>query len=319
MQKVALAEPARCKCGDKAVYFRRYEGQYLCAKCFCDSVEKRVKRTVRQFNMIRPGDKIAFGLSGGKDSSTVLYIMSRILKPRKDIEFFAFTINEGIHDYREKSIPIAKALCKKLGVKHYIFSYKQSLGKTLDQKMQEVREKPNIIQTACAYCGVARRYMLNKKARDLKATKLCLGHNLDDEAQSILMNYIRGDMAKASRMGAVTDYSTAKSGGEKFVPRIKPLRSIPEKEVGLYAVLKGLEVQEDECPYADGIRFEVRDFLNNLEAKHSGIKFSVLETFDRMRPIIRELFEKQKIEITLCKNCGEPSSQEVCKLCEMWR
>jgi uncharacterized protein (TIGR00269 family) len=179
--------------------------------------------------------------------------------------------------------------------------------------------RTGVIQTACSYCGVARRYMLNKTARDLKATKLCVGHNLDDEAQSIVMNYIRGDMAKASRLGAITNYSTTKKGGQYFVPRIKPLREIPEREVALYALLNGLEVQEDECPYASGIRFEVKDFLNNLEAKHPGIKFSVLETFEKMLPLVREFIDKQKIEIKLCEKCGEPSSQDVCKLCDMWR
>jgi len=269
--------------------------------------------------MIEPGDRIAFGLSGGKDSSVVLYIMSKILKPRRDMEFFAFTIDEGIKGYRDHSIKIAKGLCKELGIKHMVFSYKKFLGKTLDQKMKGIKKRPQALQTACSYCGVARRYMLNKISRDLKATKLCVGHNLDDETQSIIMNYIRGDMAKASRMGAVTDYSIAKIKGNVFVPRIKPLREIPEKEVGLYAMLNDLEVQEDECPYASGIRFEVRDFLNNMEAAHPGVKFSVLETFNKMLPLVRNFIEKQGIEIKLCEKCGEPSSQDVCKLCEMWK
>lgn len=308
----------KCKCGNKSVIFRKYEGRHLCKFCFCNSIEKRVKRTVRQYEMIKPGDRIAFGLSGGKDSSVVLHIMSKILKPIKDIEFFAFTVDEGIHKYRDDSIKIAKALCKKLGVNYILTSYKEEMGETLDQKMNKVKKKPELIQTSCSYCGVARKYVLNKTSRDLKATKLCVGHNLDDEAQSVMMNYLRGDMVKASRLGAITNWSTSKKGGELFVPRIKPLRNIPEKEVGLYAILVGLEVQEDQCPYASGIRFEVRDFLNNLESKHPGTKFAILETFDKLIPVMRELVNKQGLEITICKTCKEPSSTEICKTCEMW-
>jgi len=307
----------KCKCGKKSVIFRRYEGFHLCKDCFCKSIEKKVKRNVRQNNMIESGDKIAFGLSGGKDSSVVLHIIHKILKPRRDVEFFAFTIDEGIKGYRDDSIKIAKRLCKKMGIKHYIYTYKDHLGKTLDAKMKEIKKKPEMLQTACSYCGVARRYMLNKIARELKATKLCVGHNLDDETQSIMMNYVRGDMSKASRMGAITNYSIEKSKGS-FIPRIKPLRDVPEKEIGLYAVLNGLDVQEDECPYASGIRFEVRDFLNNMETRHPGTKFSILETFDRMLPLVRNHVEKKNIDIRLCKKCREPSSQEVCKLCDMW-
>ncbi|MBU0530172.1 MAG: TIGR00269 family protein [Candidatus Aenigmatarchaeota archaeon] len=305
----------KCGCGKKAVIFRRYEGLHLCKNCFCKSIEKRVKRTVRQNNMIKKDDRIAFGLSGGKDSSVVLYIMLQILKPMK-ADFFAFTIDEGIKGYRDGSIRIAKKLCKKLDVKYHIYSYKEHLGTTLDKKMEEVRKNPDLLQTNCSYCGVARRYLLNKVARDLKATKLCVGHNLDDETQTIIMNYVRGDMAKASRMGAITDYSIPKDG--TFVPRIKPLRGIPEKEVTLYALLKGLDVQEDECPYASGIRFDVRDFLNSMEHKYPGIKFSVLESFDKMLPIVRTFVDKQKKKIRHCKKCGEPSSEEICNACKMW-
>jgi tRNA(Ile)-lysidine synthase TilS/MesJ len=96
----------KCKCGKKAVIFRKYEGRHLCKECFCKSIEKQVKKTVRQNSMIKSGDRIGFGLSGGKDSSVVLYIMSQVLKPRRDMEFFAFTIDEGIRGYREKSIKI---------------------------------------------------------------------------------------------------------------------------------------------------------------------------------------------------------------------
>jgi len=306
----------KCKCGKKAVIFRKYEGVYLCKTCFCNSIEKKVKRTVRQNKMIEPDDRIAFGLSGGKDSSAVLHLMHKIISPRKDMEFFAFTIDEGIKGYREHSIKIAKDLCKRLGVEHRVYTYKEMFGNTLDQKLKNV--KKDDIQTTCSYCGVARRYALNKISRDLKATKLCVGHNLDDETQSILMNYMRGDMAKASRLGAITNYSTNKKGGGSFVPRIKPLREIPEKETALYAILNGLEVQEDECPYASGIRFTVRDFLNKMESSHPGMKFSVLETFDRLLPIMRSFIETQNMKIRLCKNCGEPSSEEVCNLCKMW-
>ena len=116
------------------------------------------------------------------------------------------------------------------------------------------------IKEPCTYCGVGRRWVLNRKARELGATKLAVGHNLDDEVQSVLLNYMRGDLPRASRMGPVTDWSRRKKFGEKFVPRIKPLRELPEKEIALYVLLKGYDIKWDECPYASGVRFD--DDLN---------------------------------------------------------
>ncbi|MFQ5648290.1 MAG: TIGR00269 family protein, partial [Candidatus Aenigmatarchaeota archaeon] len=140
----------------------------------------------------------------------------------------------------------------------------------------------------------------------------------DDEVQSILMNYLRGDLFRAARMGPITRLSLTKKRGKKFIPRIRPLRHIPERETALYGMLKGLPMVWNECPYISGIRFEVRDFINQMEDKYSGIKFNILETFEKLLPSLRRLAARQG-EIQLCKKCGEPGSEEVCKTCQLWR
>ena len=296
-----------CKCGKQAVYFRQNEGSYLCKSHFIKSFEKRVKRTIRQHKFLEPGDKIAIGLSGGKDSSTILYLLHKIVKPRKDIELFAVTVDEGIKEYRKQSLEIASKLCKKLGIKQHISSYKEQFGKTLDEKLKVSKQF-----NACTYCGVARRSSLNRMARELGANKLALGHNLDDEAQSILMNYMRGDLLRLIRL----DPYIQPLGN--FIKRVKPLREIPEKEVGLYAFLKGLDIQEDECPNMGGLRFEIRDFLNKAEEEHPGTKTNILQTFDKIVPILKKDI-KHGGELVECENCGEPSSERICKTCQLWK
>lgn len=319
-----IAKIPACKCGKPAVIFRKYEGSYLCKMHFLQSVERKVKKNIRIHNLVRPGDRIGIAVSGGKDSISTLYLMHKILDPRRDMEIVAISIDEGIKDYRDSCIKHAKELCRKLKIKHYVYSFRKEFGKSLDQKVREVKSRPKSahptsvqnhdLEVACTLCGVGRRYLLNKKARELKLTKLYTGHNLDDEVQGILMNYIRGDLYRASRMGpepVVHD--------KKFIGRIKPLRIIPEKEVALYAILAGLKYHNKECPHRCGLRLEVRDFVNNLEEKHSGIKFSILETFDRILPALRGQMEKEIGELHYCKKCGEPSSREICKTCELWR
>lgn len=299
----------RCQCGRKAVYFRRYEGVYYCKLCFCKAIEKKVKKTIGKYKLVEYGDRIAVGLSGGKDSSVVLYLLHKFFNKRKDLTLFALSIDEGIESYRPETLKKAKQLCKQLGIKHHTYFFKRDLGKTLDTKLQSKKD-------ACTFCGVGRRYLLNKASRELKATKLCVGHNLDDESQSVLMNFMRGDLLRAGRMGVLTKEGVKEGGA--FVPRIKPLRFIPEKEVALYAILKKLPYSDSECPNLGGMRPEVRDFLNEMEQKRPGTKFALLESYDKIVPKIREVVH-YKGPLMTCKKCGEPSSHEICKTCELWK
>jgi uncharacterized protein (TIGR00269 family) len=311
--------PHRCSCGRKAVFHRKYEGTYLCRDCFLRSIEKKFKRTVRKHGMIRSGDRVGVAFSGGKDSSAVLYLMNKIVSPRRDMSLVAIMIDEGSGEYRKKHLELARKFCKKLGVEYHCFSFREEFGKGITQKAREIRRGDSKIKEHCTYCGVGRRYMLNKKARELGVTKLCMGHNLDDEVQAVLLNYIRGDLHRAGRMGPVTDRSVRKEGGRLFVPRIKPLREIPEKETAVFSILMGFDLSWSKCPYAGGIRFDAKDFINNLEWKYPGIKFTILETFDKLLPHIRDFSDKGEGKIVKCSRCGEPGSDEVCKACELWR
>ncbi|MFH0889622.1 MAG: TIGR00269 family protein [Candidatus Aenigmatarchaeota archaeon] len=299
----------KCSCGKRAVYERKYEGNSYCAACFKTQFEKRVKRTIREYGLVGKNDVIVVGMSGGKDSSVVLLLLKKIFGNRPDIKIMAVSVDEGIRNYRDKSLKAAKALAKRLGVGHYTVRFKTNLGKSLDEIMK--RSTGNL--NSCTFCGVFRRYLLNRAARELGATKVCTGHNMDDEAQAVLINYLKGDAKRLARMGP----SPSISKNDKFIPRIKPLRDVPEKESALYAVLSDVGNYWGECPYVSGIRFEVRDFLNNVEVKHPGTKFSFLRTFDSMLPVIRETAAKTGSEINECDVCGEPCSGRICKVCEL--
>lgn len=309
----------KCKCGNRAVYFRKYEGTLLCRRCFIRSIESKVKRTVRKHRMVRKGDTVALSLSGGKDSSTSAYLIHKIFGNWPTVKLIAISIDEGVRPYRTENIKRAKAFARRLGLEHHIFSFREEFGRTTDQVARAIKKADPAIKELCTYCGVGRRYLLNKKARELGATRICVGHNLDDEVQAALLNYIRGDLARAGRMEAVTAWSTQKRQGRLFIPRIKPLREIPERESALYSQLMGFDILEGHCPHAGGIRFDARDFLNSMELKYPGIKFGILETFDKLNPCIKKIADKELGQILKCRKCGEPSSRELCKACELWR
>ena len=172
---------------------------------------------------------------------------------------------------------------------------------TLDELAREGELKP------CTYCGVLRRKLLNQKAMELGLNRLATGHNLDDEAQAIMMNYISGDIERLRRLTGGVDR-------EDLVNRIKPLSRMPEKEVMLYAALNKLEVSTDECPYAnENHRTMVRDFLNSLEKEKPGVKFSIVKGWERIiesTPLNGDMVQK-------CSFCGQAAAREVCRACEL--
>ncbi len=309
----------RCKCGKRAVYFRKYEGTLLCRDCFLRTVESRIKRTIRKHSMVRKGDTVALAMSGGKDSTAAAYLLHKVFGKWRDVRLFALSVDEGVEPYRAENLKRAVKFSSKLGLEHHVFSFREEFGRTTDQVASKAGKRRGGIQEICTYCGVARRYLMNKKARELGATRLCLGHNLDDEVQAAMLNYMRGDLARAGRMEAVTAWSTENEQGRLFVPRIKPLREVPERESALYAQLRGFEILEGHCPHAGGVRFDIREFLNRMELKYPGTKFSILETFDKLNPCMKRLAGQKSGRIIKCRNCGEPSSRALCKTCELWR
>ncbi len=294
-------------CGRKAVYNRRYAGTLLCDRCLTKSVERRFWRAVAEHKLIAPNEKIAVAVSGGKDSVVALHLIADYCK-NKNCEVAAVTIDEGIKGYRGHSLPVARENAEELGVEHLIVSFKDAYGATLDE-MVKVANKKKSRQHPCTYCGVMRRSLLNKAARELGADKLATGHNLDDEAQAIMLNYVRGDFSRLHRLGPI--YSPR----EGFVPRIKPMREIPEKEIALYALLEDIKVHIAVCPYADGIHTEIRDFLNDFEVKHPNTKFMIVRMLDRMKPHL--VGAMPEFEMQKCNFCGEPTPTSVCKACEL--
>jgi len=298
----------RCSlCGRQAAYNRRYAGVLLCDRCLVKSVERKFRRSVAEHSLISPSEKIAVAVSGGKDSVSCMHMLADYCG-KKNCELVAITVDEGVKGYRGESVRIARENTELLGVPHFVVSFKQAFGVTLDE-MVRIAEKKKTGFGPCTYCGVMRRSLLNQAARELGAQKLATAHNLDDEVQTIMLNYIRADFSRLYRLGP------AYPAREGFVPRIKPLREVPEKEMALYALLKKINVHLGVCPYAGGIHSEIRDFINRLEENHTNSKFMMLRMFDRMKPQL--LGAVPEFDMKKCERCGEPTSSESCKACEL--
>jgi uncharacterized protein (TIGR00269 family) len=246
-------------------------------------------------------------LSGGKDSSSLLYMLKKYEKAFHTT-VSAITIDEGIGGQSEKTVKTAEKLAKMLGVEHHVFSFEEEFGIRIDALRDRLKKGD---ANYCTYCGVLRRNLMNRKARELSADKLAVGINLDDEAQSIFMNFLRGDFSQFQRLGA----NPILVEDSKFAARIKPLRNIPEIEMALYATLNEIPFCGGRCKMPTAtMRWEVKDILNGLEEKRPGTKLQIVSFYDRLKPM---LSKKTSEKINYCE-CGEPTSQEgICRTCQV--
>ena len=295
----------------EAFFFRPYSGEKLCRKCFTESIEEKVRTTIAKYKMFEFDDKIAVAVSGGKDSVSLLHILAKIERDYPKASLMAITVDEGIRGYRDEALKIAAENCKKLGIEHHMVSFKELYGYRLDEIVKSLKKKGDSGLTPCAYCGVLRRKALNIAARSLKADKLVTAHTLDDETQTILLNIFHGDVLRIAREKPVTN-----EAHPKLVQKVKPFCEIPEKETALYAYVRKTKFQSMPCPYASGaLRNDVRLMLNRMEEKHAGIKFTIFKSIERIRPALEDVASKEGLRE--CDECGEPTTERICKTCQM--
>jgi uncharacterized protein (TIGR00269 family) len=276
---------------------------------FIQDFENRVKNTIENYNIIDKKDRAMVACSGGKDSTTLLYLLKK----------FGYIV-EGIFidlhlgDYSKTNLKNIRSFCKKNKIKLHEFSFRDEFGCTVCY-MKSILKSKNIIIRSCNICGILRRWLLNKKTRELKATKLVTGHNLDDEVETILMNFFNGNIPLITRIGPKVGVTK----NEKFVPRIKPLYFVTNEETTKYSKLMKFSVLYEKCPCSvDAHRGNFRRFMKEIEEKHPGTKNRIVKGFLDILPELREFYKTDK-KINYCEVCGEPSSSNICNACVLFK
>lgn len=295
----------RCSfCDASAVIDQPYAGAHACPAHFIEGVEERVRRETHRQLPRFAGHTVAVALSGGKDSAVALVLAQRYFQRRPKVRLVAISVDEGIAGYRTATLAAAQALTQHLGVDHRIVRASEELGTTTDSAAEIL---PKTIP--CSFCGVWRRRLLNRGARDAGADILVLGFNLDDLAQTILMNLVHGDIDRLTRM------APHRGRQPGLVPRIAPLAAIPEREVFLYARLKGLPFDHGECPHAGRAQRNVfREALWKLEEATPGTRQALRRTQERLADRLRS--SEDSVAPERCMGCGEPSAKPRCRACE---
>lgn len=279
----------------------------FCELHFKDYFEKKVKKTIRQFELLERKQKIGVAVSGGKDSTVALYVLKKI-----GYDVIGVTVDAVIGNYTKKNLENLREVCKKHDIKLKEINFRKEFGASLCY-IRDVLKSKGYKYSSCFICGILRRFLLNKYAKELKLDVLVTGHNLDDEAQSFIMNVFRNDTKLALRQGPITGLGETK----KFVKRVKPLYMCTEQETTAYSKLMKFPVNYKDCPCStDAYRRKYKEMLNEFEKSIPGVKYNIIQFFQQM---IMPQKKGKKTGAKACKTCGEPAANETCRTCEIFK
>ncbi|BDD61387.1 nucleotidyltransferase [Monascus purpureus] len=251
--------PALCvNCQNaRALIIRPKNRHKMCKACFLEVFEREIHETITSTSLFHPGERVAIGASGGKDS-TVLASVLKTLNERYNygLDLVLLSIDEGIKGYRDDSLETVKRNAVQYDMPLEIVSYGDLYGWTMDQVVAQIGKKGN-----CTYCGVFRRQALDRGAARLGIKHVITGHNADDVAETVMMNLLRGDLPRLSRGTSIVTDSAASD-----IKRSKPLKYAYEKEIVLYAHHKKLDYFSTECIYSpEAFRGSARTLIKDLE------------------------------------------------------
>ncbi|KAG9139489.1 hypothetical protein Leryth_024050 [Lithospermum erythrorhizon] len=276
--------------------------QQICRECFYDVFEDEIHRVIVDNQLFRPGERIGIGASGGKDSTVLAYVMSELNRRHNyGLDLFLLSVDEGITGYRDDSLETVKRNEVQYGIPLKVVSYKELYGWTMDEIVKAIGLKNN-----CTFCGVFRRQALDRGAALLKVDKLVTGHNADDIAETVLLNILRGDIARLSRCTSII------TGEDGPIPRCKPFKYTYEKEIVMYAYFKKLDYFSTECLYSpNAYRGFAREFIKDLERLRPRAILDIIKSGEDFRISTSTKMPEQGN----CERCGYISSQKWCKAC----
>jgi cytoplasmic tRNA 2-thiolation protein 1 len=296
-----------CNC-NKTALKRPKTGQLVCKECFFVVFEEEVHRTIVGSKLFKPGQRVAIGASGGKDSTVLAHVMKVLNEKYKyGLQLHLLSVDEGIHGYRDDSLETVKRNRDEYGLPLEIVSYKQLYGWTMDEIVQEIGTKNN-----CTFCGVFRRQALDRGALHLRVDHVVTGHNADDVAETVVLNLLRGDYA---RLGRCTSVMTSEGDG---MPRSKPLFYSTQKEIVLYAHFKKLDFFSTECTYStEAARGGPRALIQDLQTMDPLAGLKIIYAGMQMAACTTKKVHGTGTKPHPCQQCGHLSSQILCNACTL--
>lgn len=283
-----------------AIQVRRHNANF-CGTHFVDHIHRQVERTIHHYRMFGSEERLVLGVSGGKDSLALWDILTEL-----GYQVDGVYLHLGIGEYSSESLELTRSFAEGRGLHLQVMDLPADIGFSVPEAAASTARTP------CSACGLSKRYLLNQAAEEGGYDVLVMGHNLDDEAATLMGNVLRWSSEYLARQAPVLP---ADDGG--LARKVKPLIRIAERETAAYAVLRGIDYEVEECPMAAGNTINrYKQWLNALEEESPGIKASFLFGFFERG---QQAFESAgaPIELAVCEECGQPTTGEVCAFCRL--
>ncbi|MCG0276520.1 MAG: adenine nucleotide alpha hydrolase family protein [Thermosediminibacteraceae bacterium] len=292
----------RCRrCGEKAEIYLKRHNTAFCNNCFQVYYSEQVRRNIRRYKMFRPSDRVLVVVSGGKDSMALWHIL---LKEGYNVT--GMYINLGICGYSDRSQEVVEQFSQKYNAPLIVKNIEKDYGFSIPILAREIR------RSTCSICGTIKRYIFNKVALDGGFDVVATGHNLDDEAATLLGNVLSWQEGYLARQAPVLP-----STHPKLVKKVKPLFTLTERENLAYIIFNGISFIHEECPHALGASsIFYKEILNKLEEESPGTKQRFLTNFYKKG---RKCFAKysEPVKLRECKICGQVTTAEICSFCRL--
>ena len=301
----------KCKvCRDPAVMDIRRHNAAFCRDHFLDHFRNQIARTIKEFKMFGPDDRLLVAVSGGKDSLTVWDVLIDL-----GYDTAGFYLDLGIGGYSNRSKDAAIAFADSKEAKLIVRSLEQEHGYTVPELSKLTRRVP------CSGCGLNKRYEFNRAALEEGFDILVTGHNLDDEVATLFGNVLHWNVDMLGRQAPVLEEKVV-GDSVALVRKVKPLVRVAERETAAYALLQGIDYIVEECPMVEGnTQHRYKEAIALLEEGSPGTKNHMYFGFlNRARERFGD--EDEGFELVPCSNCGAPSArwdpsvEPVCSFCK---
>ena len=293
----------KCRvCRAPAVLDIRRHNAAFCRDHFVKHCAEQVRRSIKDHDMIRAGERVLVAVSGGKDS-LALWDLLVDLGYRPD----GLYLGLGIGEYSEASGHAARAFAQDRGLKLHEVDLATNFGYDIPRAAAATHRAP------CGACGLSKRHLFNAVAVEHGYDVVATGHNLDDEAAVLLGNVLRWETGYLGRQHPVLPATPG------FARKVKPLYRLGEPETVAYCVLRGLDYQVEECPMAERNRhLGFKEVLDALEDRSPGAKAAFVFGFvDRAHEYFTDDAGAEREGLRECVVCGSPTTSDVCAFCRL--
>ena len=307
----------KCKvCREHAVVDIRRHNAAFCRDHFIDHVRSQIARTIKEFRMFGPDDRLLIAVSGGKDSLALWDILLDL-----GYDTTGFYLDLGIGGYSTRSKEAAIAFADRTGAKLILRSLATEHGYTVPELARLTGRVP------CSGCGLNKRYEFNRAAIEEGFEVLVTGHNLDDEVATLFGNVLHWNADMLGRQMPVLQERILGSGDSAhvaLVKKVKPLVRLAERETAAYAVVKGIDYVVEECPMVEGnTQHRYKEAVTLLEENSPGTKQQFYFGFlKRAQNKFSSGNADDAAEVVACAQCGAPTvrwddgSDPVCSFCK---